>query len=713
MPTPTPSQNEVIQCAYEPATTVKVIAGPGSGKTLTLMLKVRELISKGIVGADEVLVLSLTNKAVDNVINQLNSIFSELETTTDEIQGDVLTDLVAQIGVYTIHGLANRVVVENEGLVNIIEENGWRGLSKLIPANLLKKYVSGRRGTTLTPKMFERLFREYQAKGTVNEKDAAMEQIVTIMKASKVFTNEELISLATKYLRSGAANQASELPSMTNDLLHKYKVVIVDEYQDLFPSLGPFLSAISQNKQLFLFGDPHQSIYGFLGDNRSVIRFLESMRPPENLKVFHLYDNFRSTPEITRWANAVAGDVSRAVTNNNAFFSKEPMGIEPSLVDIADPLEELEVITDKICQLVSNSVKLSDIAVLTRTNAQLKAVGDHFSSYGIPTEKLTAQPDWISDKNIKFLVDLLKTCMLVSREKRFVEGAGQHQSDFSVIVTLSSLKGVSNQSIQTLFGEAQKANISLWNFISQSRQWPTGVSNRTRIESFVRHLEPLLEYLESSQPLTAISIISRLVTVSHQIGFKPDEIKNENDLEIFREHLIEMLGVLKLCSSTRPQNVSLTEWFLETWMDQHSSFIQHAANERSNIHDLGAVKISTIHSSKGLEFPVVFLSGSSNSNFPIEKNALYVGMTRARNLLYMMNVKNKFLPPPNPESGTGIFDNQKIWNYYNKDLNRPIGRQLESSLQKYRAVNQKFSLNPSVRAYSTMVRMVCNSLKHI
>ncbi|CUS21674.1 LAQU0S03e08086g1_1 [Lachancea quebecensis] len=713
MLTPTPSQNEVIQCAYEPATTVKVIAGPGSGKTLTLMLKVRELILKGVVRADEVLVLSLTNKAVDNVISQLKNVFSEVDATPDGSCEGTVADLVSQIGVYTIHGLANRVVVENEGLINIIEENGWRGLSKLIPANLLKKYVSGRRSTTLTPKMFERLFREYQAKKKVNEKDAVMEQIITIMKASKVFTNEELILLATKHLRSGAAIDTGELPSMTSDLLHKYKVVIVDEYQDLFPSLGPFLSVISQKQQLFLFGDPHQSIYGFLGDNRSVIRSLESMRPPENLKVFHLYDNFRSTPEITKWANAVAGDISRAITNTKAFFSKEPMGIAPSLIEIADPLEELEFIMDKICQLVSNSVKLSDIAVLTRTNAQLKAVSDHFSSYGIPTEKLTAQPDWMTDKNIKFLVDLLKACMLINREKRSAEGVRQHQSDFSVIVTLSSLRGVSNQSIQALFGEAQKANVSLWNFISQSHQWPVGVSNRTKIQSFVEHVKPLLEILEFDESLTPISIISRLVTVSHQVGFKPDDMKNESDLDIFREHLIEMLSVLKLCSVNRPQNISLTEWFLETWMDQHSSFIQQVTNERNDINDLGAVKISTIHSSKGLEFPVVFLSGSSNANFPMEKNALYVGMTRARNFLYMTNVKNKLLPPRNAEGNTGIFGNQAIWTYYNKDLNRAIHKRAESGLQKYRTINQKFSLNPSVRVYSTMARMICNSCKRI
>lgn len=553
MITPTASQNEVIKCTYESGTTVKVVAGPGSGKTLTLMLKVRELVSKGIVRADEILILSLTNKAVDNVMHKLWDIFSELDSKQDEESQKATADLISQIGVYTIHGLANRVVVENEGLINIIEENGWRGLLKLIPPNLLKKYTQHRRQGVLTPKLFERLFREYQTRGGNKIEDNVMEQIMKLMKGSKVVTNEELILLAVQYLQP-RPEDSPEDPSVdpttfTQSLLHKHKVVIIDEFQDLFPSLVPLIKAISQNKQLLLFGDPYQSIYEFLGDNKAAMRSLEGMRSSKNLKTFHLYDNFRSTPEITTCANSVIRDDIRSSVpgDGNQFYSKPRMGFPYQMLISTDPIEELEIITDKICQLVSNSVRLSDIAILTRTNAQLKAVSDHLNSYGIPSEKLTSQPDWMSDQNIKFLIDLLKASVLVASDNASDKGNlnFRNRSDFSVILTVSALKGVSNQSIQALYSGAQKMGVSLWEFISQCDDWPAEVTNKTKLKSYVRHMIPMIKHVASNEQIEPISVISQLVETAYNIGYMPNELKTTEEIETFRTHLLNMLSVLK------------------------------------------------------------------------------------------------------------------------------------------------------------------------
>ena len=110
----------------------------------------------------------------------------------------------------------------------------------------------------------------------------------------------------------------------------------------------------------------------------------------------------------------------------------------------------MEFVTDQICHMVCGSARLSDIAVLTRTNAQLKAVAEHLDAYGIRVEKLTSQPDWMADQRIRFLIDLLKVVSLVHDERKLAETAPlecKKRSDFSVIVTLSALHGVGNQSI--------------------------------------------------------------------------------------------------------------------------------------------------------------------------------------------------------------------------------------------------------------------------
>ncbi|SCU79221.1 LANO_0A05490g1_1 [Lachancea nothofagi CBS 11611] len=713
MISPTPSQNEVIKSPYVAGTTIKVIAGPGSGKTITLMLKVRELITQGIVKPEEVLILSLTNKAVDNAVHKLLDVFSGLNGSGGENDQDYVTSLVSQIDVSTIHGLANRVVVENEGLINIIEENGWRGLLKLIPPTVLKKYPSNRLGSALTPKVFERLFREYQVGGKRKSEDTTMEHILNIMKGSKVVTVDELILLATKYLGS-AREQTNSTSPFTLDLLHKHKVVFVDEFQDLFPSLLPFLESICRDKQLIMFGDPHQSIYGFLGDNKTLMRSLERARSSKKMETYYMRDNFRCTPEISKLSSCLKSGVFGSTDKDQAGFSKPPMGLPPLAFHTMDPAEELETVTDNICQLVSHSVKFSDIAVLTRTNAQLKTVGDHLKSYGIPLEKLTAQPDWMTDKNIRYFVDLLKVCILVNKEE-FLEVEAtrtiNYQSDFSIIVTLSALKGISNQAIQALFTEAKSSSTSLWQIISKEENWSIPVANKKKIKNYVNNVRLLKEHLRANSYSEPIFLIAQLAKTADSIGYSLEDIKSPESIETFKDHLTEMLTVLKGCALTRPDNVPLVNWFLETHFDQSASPSQYLNQKHG--HGLGSVKLSTIHSSKGLEFPVVFLLGGGNSDFPIEKNALYVGITRARNILYLGNVKSALISSCVSTKTAEMLKNEGIWKYYNLDLGRPYTSRPTSIHSRYNLLNNKYGLKTSSRAYATLAVRASHILRYI
>ncbi|SCU91335.1 LAFA_0F03136g1_1 [Lachancea sp. 'fantastica'] len=707
---PTPSQQDVIMSKYEPGTTIKVVAGPGSGKTLTLMLKVRELVLKGSVKPDEILILSLTNKAVDNATEKLSQVFQE--NTTLGIQDGSVADIVSQINVSTLHGLANRVVVENEGLINIIEENGWRSLLKLIPPAILRKLGPNKAGAALTPKMFERLFRNYQIAGKSKTKDATMERIISIMRGSKVVTNDELIVLAAKHLeqaRSSSIVKPSD--SFAQDLLDKYKVIVVDEFQDLFPSLLPFLESISRGKQLILFGDPHQSIYGFLGNNRALMQSLENCRSSQGLKTYHLRDNFRSTPEISGFSSSlISPDVPAA---QGKFYSKPPMGLQPLAIQTNDPNEELEILIREISRMVTSSARFSDIAILARTNAQVGTVAGCLKAYGIPFEKLTAQPDWISDKGVKFLTDLIKLCVLVGKEERQSDGTNQpttFKSDFSVIITLSASKGLSNNALQALFAEARESNISLWNVIANGKISSVSAANKTKIRNFVNHVNTLMIQLKANPNPEPIALISTVADTAYRLGFLAEGIKSSDAADTFKSHIAEWLKALKLCSLSKPDNVPSIEWFLETQFDQnHASSTSLVSNGNQ---DLGAVKLSTIHSSKGLEFPIVFLLGSSSSAYAIEKNALYVGITRARNILYMSNISDGLLPKLISCNGNRHW-NKQIWSYYNSDLKRPCVMSTAKGLDNFTSLTKKYGLNSPSRTYCNFALRASHSLKYI
>lgn len=699
----TPSQLEVIRFPYKPKTTLKVVAGPGSGKTITLLHKVHHLISSGQVKPNEVLILSLTNKAVDNIIDKLLSIFEALNGDMNYSEEE-LKDIVTQIGVYTVHGLANRVVIENEGIINIIEENGWRGLMKLVSQDFWK----GKSSKLTRTKEFERLFKEYKLGN--GKKNEVMEKLTEIMRSCKVVTNDDLIILASEYLEkpSLSAKDSSEA-TFTGNLKEKYKIVLIDEFQDLFPSLLPLLNKVSLDKQLILFGDSNQNIYEFLGSNKAVLKSLEKIHGIDQLTVMHLHDNFRCTPEIM---SAATGIICDKATSKNKYTSelvlKESCGVMPQINEIVDPVNELEFLTDQICQLVCSSAKLSDIAILTRTNAHLQTIADHLQAYKINFQKLTAQPDWMTDIRIQFLIDLLKVVTLVYREdsstdsKRTLTGT-PWRSDFSIIVTLSAIKGIGTQSIQNLYMDCRKRKLSLWKYITEvpKSEWPQQVTVKKKIEAYTAHLKGLVEggaILKISDPMQLLKEISK---VAHELDYYALQLRSGNEATEFKSHLEDMFKVMKLCAFNKPDDLSLAEWFLETYFDQ--SMIYHHINPNLESEGLGAVKLSTIHSSKGLEFPIVFLVGGFYSNFPVEDKVLYVGMTRARNLLYLNNVKHPKINPGSWSLTPPLLSNEAFWKYYNRDLNRPLSA--SNSNRKYEFLQKKYAMGTlSERGYSTYCR---------
>ncbi|AET38488.1 ATP-dependent 3'-5' DNA helicase Ecym_2790 [Eremothecium cymbalariae DBVPG len=714
MSTPTQSQQRVISYPYQPNSTLKVVAGPGSGKTFTLLNRVYDLIRHDTVKPDEILILSLTNKAVDNIVLKISETFRKLNSDghwTDE----ELVAIIDQLGIHTFHSLANKIVSERVGLVSVIEDNGWRGLMKLLPNDFWK---TRKLSLTRTPKVFARFIREYQIGNIRKEGDPIAEKLLTFMKGSNIITNDDLLLLASSNLDTAMEENCT---GFTNDVLYKFKVIFVDEYQDLFPVLAPLLKKIALNKQLVMFGDEDQSIYGFLGNNSIVMKELASIRSKNKSVVLNLFDNFRCTPEITKTANKLTNNPKKSLIEDSKElkrFIKPPSNVLPCVLNTIDTIEELEFLTDQICLLVSSSVKLSDIAILTRTNIQMSEIATHLSSYGIPIEKLTSQPDWMSDVRLGFLIDLLKVATLVREEALLPEDSGVQstkKSDFSVILTLSALKGIGDSTIQSLYDAANKQGLSLWNYITNSLRynWKHGLSSKNKVEAYVDTIEPLIDNIALQKLDAPKELINNLIEVGIKLEIQMLQPSANQDLEELNSNLVEFYKVVKSCSLNKPSEVSLAEWILKTYSEQtlavHRRLFTNPENNTSQ-----CIRLSTIHSSKGLEFPIVFLMGRSQLNFPIDNNSLYVGMTRCRNLLYLVNVnhpKIKNLPNKSPYD---TLRNKDFWAYYNRDLNRPYKVTNHDGLQIYNQLRKKYNLRSNhTRSYSSISRFFVTFTRNI
>ncbi|QHS76030.1 ATP-dependent 3'-5' DNA helicase [Saccharomyces paradoxus] len=693
----TPSQWKVVNKPYEPESTLKVIAGPGSGKTLTLLYKVLHLVTVENIKPEEILIFSLTNKAVDSIIENLLSIFEDSHTNKE---------IVRQIGCYTVHGLANRIVVENEGMINIIEEIGWRGLMKLLPPS--KRTPHHFRSY----KELEKVVKDYKLNSARN-KNPVIEKLVELMDNCKVMTNDDLIIRAKKYLELDCSHSDAS-SSFTQDLQEKYKVVLIDEFQDLYPSLAPLITTICKGKQLIMFGDTNQSIYGFLGSNSEIMSQLDNLHPKNSTTVLKLFDNFRSTPEIISLASKIINlplaekqVIDGTDETPSELVRKLPSGVLPQIVTFDDLAAESEFIVDKITQLICSSAKFSDIAILSRTNSHLTTLANILKKYGIPYQKLKSQPDWMDDLRIQFLLDILKVCSLASDEKhdRGFNTSDKWQSNFSILVTMSALKGIGDASIQALYKACSLKNLSIWKYLTivPNFEWPLGLSIKKKIENYTSNLYEMIEDDQIHQLDDPMELLEKVSGIANNLNLNPTYSQALGDPQSsleFKTHLQEMAQVMKVSKSNKPPGISFVKWFLETYFDQTMVF--HQAKQALQTTGPGTIKLSTIHSAKGLEFPIVFLTNGTMSNFPMDTNALYVGMTRARNLLYMCNMKHQRLVSKSPPYSRNIMSNNSFWAYYNKDMNRSaFGAEMahDHNIQRYNQLRKKFGF---YRAYSSL-----------
>lgn len=699
----TSSQRRVLDVRYEPNSTVKVVAGPGSGKTTTLLHKVHHLIETRQVYPDEILILSLTNKAVDNIVGKLLGVFHEL---SPQVPLEYLESTVDQIGCYTIHGLSNRVVTENEGSISIIEENGWRGLSQLLSRDFwTKKQLYGRRIRQL-----EKLLREYKKSG--KQDDNHIEQLLNIMNTCKVLTNDDLILKAADHLLrpSQEIMESQEESTFTKNLLSHYKIVLIDEFQDLYPQLIPLLEVLAKNKQLFIFGDVHQSIYNFLGDNKKVVDKLDKVN--DKLVTLHLNDNFRCTPEIMETARQVIrkNKLDTSLETISDLIVKKPCGITPIIHEVTTIEDHLRYIDTEISQAICSSAKFSDIAILTRSNSEITKIADHFKKVEIPFEKLTSQPEWMTDTRVQFIIDLMRAIFLTFDNKPVEEDGiisrrrHKWRSDFSVITTLSGTKGIGNLTIQELYKGSSNNGISVWEYLVNNDF--SGVRIYEPVKEILRKYVAILKSFHEDEFVVKcedpLDLLERITDTVTDLKYQPLVCLDRQEAQVVVENLNSLLLAMKNSLESKPSDTSLIEWFLNTYIEQATT--AHHQKLFQPEEGPGKVILSTIHSAKGLEFPIVFISNllQTEYQFPFEDNVLYVAMTRARNLLYLTNIKHEMLPRQSPKDP--LIFNTHFWKYYNNDLKR--FNSLEPNLQRYREICKHYKLSPIARRVFSTFRTI-------
>ena len=590
-----------------------VIAGAGSGKTKVLTHKIAYLIQEKNVRPWSILAITFTNKAA-----------REMKERIEKIVGDAINEM----WVGTFHSICVRI------LRRCIDKIGYDSSFVIFDTSdqktLIKQCI---KEINLDDKMFtdRNVLSEIS-----NAKNEMLEPAEYALKANGDFRKEKIAEVYKLYQSRLKANNAVDFDDIINltikvfmenpDTLeyysNKFQYVLVDEYQDTNKAQFTLVTMLaSKYGNITVVGDNDQGIYSFRGADISNILNFERDFP--GTKIVKLEQNYRCTGNILNAANAV-------IKNNETKYDKKlwtqnDVGALPTVYMGKDEYGEASYIVSKINSLRREEYyKYSDFTVLYRMNTQSRAIEDILRREDIPY-KIVGGLKFYERKEIKDIIAYLRL-------------VHNHTDNLSLNRIINEPKrGIGKTSLEAVEEIANKNNLSMFEVIKKADEFEL---NRVFVNS--REFVNIIEEISSQKESLTISELVK--TILNKTGYtKALEVENTVEAENRIENLEEFLTVTMEFEEEYADN-SLAEFLESITLSSDIDGMEEAED---------SVTLMTLHSAKGLEFPVVFLVGMEEGIFPgyrsigeqkeleEERRLCYVGITRAKNYLHLTCAKQR------------------------------------------------------------------------
>ncbi len=577
-----------------------VIAGAGSGKTKVLTTRIANLIEKG-VNSYNILAITFTNKAAKEMRDRLNTMVDEN---------------YAFVG--TFHSFGVRVIRENAQQFNLTSSFSILDSDDVLI--VIKKILKDLGYDT----------KEYAPSYIRNRISFIKNEMLNATELDKFFTSDaEKVAVKvykeyTKLLIKNNSVDFDDLIKLPVELFMKdknvleryqdrFRYILIDEYQDTNEVQYKLTRLLAQKYQnIFVVGDPDQSIYQFRGANyQNILNFEKDYK---NTKVISLEENYRSTKNILEAANQVIKNNRNRKEKN--LWSNKDNNIKIKYMRSYDERHEIKLVTEEINNLLTLGYKYQDIAIFYRTNAQSRIAEEMLIKANIPY-KVVGSFYFYSRKEIK---DLL--CYL-----RLINNLDDDISLKRIINVPKRKIGV--KTVTDLEKMANEKNISMFDAITKGKE--------------LEFKNLILELKKDSDNMSLTELIDDILDKSKMLEELEKEHTIESDIRI--ENLMEFKSIT---TSFENQTGSIN---LNDFLEEISLIAD--ITEHKNLDNV--VTLMTIHSAKGLEFKVVFLIGMEEGIFPhsnsfIEKDGIeeerrlcYVGITRAKERLYLLNTKRRML----------------------------------------------------------------------
>ncbi len=610
-----PSQRMAVEHRGGP---LLIVAGAGSGKTRVLTRRIAHLLASGDATPGEILAITFTNKAAGEMKERVAEIVGPRSramwvSTFHSACVRILRSEASRLGVkstFTIYDSADSL-----RLMTMIMRDLNLDPRKFPPRSYLAQ-VSNLKNELIDHETF--------ASKAVNPAEQQLAEAYAEyqrrLRQANAFDFDDLISSTVALLQI--------FPDVAEHYRRRFRHVLVDEYQDtnhaqyvlikeLVGSGTPELPA----GQLCVVGDADQSIYAFRG---ATIRNIEEFeRDYPNASTILLEQNYRSTQTILTAANAV---ISRNESRREKKLWTDAGDGHPIVAYVADDEhDEASFVANEIDRLSDeDGVNPSDVAVFYRTNAQSRSLEEIFIRVGLPY-RVVGGTRFYERKEVR---DALA----------YLRAVANPDDEVSVRRILNTpRRGIGDRAEAMVEAYSQRERISFYAALERAAEAP-GIATRSlsAIESFVRLMADLRTLDESgADPATVLQAIFE------QSGYVA-ELQSSTDPqdETRLENLAELESVAQEFTQANPEG-SLAEFLEQVSLVADSDEIPDADGSG------GVVTLMTLHTAKGLEFPVVFLTGMEDGVFPHmrslgnareleeERRLAYVGITRARQRLYL------------------------------------------------------------------------------
>lgn len=596
-----------------------VIAGAGSGKTKVLTTRVAFLMDQG-VSPFNILTVTFTNKAAGEMKERIAQVVGEKKAKK------MLIGTFHSLAVRWLHQYHNEAGLKknwtilddedsNKLMKRVLKDMNLENSAAVI--RMYKGIISNAKNDMITPERFrlERI-------STVDDQRAYqvyMRYQEHLQRNNAVDFDDLLVKMVLLLEND---------PAVRRKFQNKYHYVMVDEYQDTNECQYRMIKRIvGKVNNIFVVGDDYQSIYGWRGAN--IQKILNFQKDYPNCKIVKLEQNYRSTQTIVEAGNAIMQANPNQM--HKTCFSQHPVGDKIKRVMCSDDEQEALFVAEEIRNLVdSGQYEYGDIAVLYRTNVLSRLLEDKFMTHRI-SYNMVSGFSFYQRMEIK---DILA----------WIQVAVNPDNDIACERILGTMGGIGKTTVEAMTNYQRKnpmLNMSLYDVVETYK--PKLTKTQAALASLTQIVQRLNAIYSAGKGVSDTPISDMLELIFKYTNYI-DKLE-EDAKDGYEDRIANVKELLKIAKGYEEETAAPD---LQEFLDQIA-----LTSQGDKIEDGNAVNLMTLHTAKGLEYPVVFLIGWEEGVLPHansiaqpdgveeERRLAYVGITRAKVLLYLTHAARR------------------------------------------------------------------------